>query len=156
MGNIALSFIFILSTLSCVSTTTIKALDNKGEVDKNVKIYVDQKYIGEGMARYSDQKTVYSSVPFLEFKKSGCKNQREKLDIQTSWVTAIIGSLVAGAGMGIIATVDDRGLLYALYGFPITIAGLIPLFWTRKYVPIQEQEFQCIKIVEENKARPIN
>ena len=139
------SLILILSAVSCVSTTTIKSIDKEGKIDKDVEIYVGGKHIGSGKAKYSDNKTVYSSVPFLELKKEGCKSLREKLDVKTSWVNSIVGGITTGVGFGIMSLPIQNALVF---GLPISIAGLISLFWTRKYVPIQEHEFQCIKIAD--------
>ncbi|MDE0091793.1 MAG: hypothetical protein OXN83_00735 [Oligoflexia bacterium] len=69
------------------------------------------------------------------------------MDVQTNLATTLIGSLVAGVGLGIMSLKTTENAL--LFGFPISIAGLIPLFWTREYVPIHEQEFQCVKISDE-------
>ena len=151
--NIVLNLIFVILTVSCVSTTTIKAMDSKGNIDKDVKIYVEGKHIGNGTAEYSDKKTVYSSIPYLELKKEGCKKHREKLDIEANWLTSLGGAVISGIGLGIMSAGAEQAKYpgsdasdYLLIGFPISIAGIIPLFWTRKYVPIQEQEFQCIKV----------
>ena len=89
------------SLLSCVSTTTIRAVDTSGNVDSNVSIYVDRQSIGKGEAKYSDKKTVYSAVPYYELRKEGCRTIREKLNIKTNWLTAIGGAIVFGAGMGL-------------------------------------------------------
>ena len=58
----------------------IQAVDNKGEIDRDVKIYVDGKYLSDGTASYF-------AVPFLELKKEGCKTQREKLEVKLRRVT---------------------------------------------------------------------
>ena len=146
--KITLSLILLtLTAVSCVSTTTIKATDRKGNIDKDVKIYVEGKHIGNGEVKYSDTKTVYSNVPYMELKKEGCKNQREKLDTKTNLLTTFGGRILAGVSLVIMSSSQALEAKDALfYSFPIFIAGLIPLFWTRQYVPIQEQEFQCLKI----------
>lgn len=142
--------ILIGSLISCVSTTTIQAVNSKGDVMKDVKVYVDGQYLGQGAVTYSDKKTVYSAVPFMELKKEGCKTHREKLNTKTNWVTSLFGAVFTGVGLGIMAAVDAIGPESALlYGTPIAIAGLIPLFWTRSYVPFQKLEFQCLKTTEE-------
>ena len=78
MTRIAFCSILILFTVSCVSTTTIKALNKKGEIDKDVKVYVDNKYIGNGEADYSDSKSPFY-IPFVELKKEGCQNYRSNV-----------------------------------------------------------------------------
>ena len=144
--KIALSFILILSSLSCVSTTTIKALDKNGQIDKDVKIYVGGKQVGQGEAKYSDKKSY--SIPYLELKKEGCKSQREKLDVKINWKRTVIGGLITGIGLGLIQSgqYGDIQATTALLGLPMGLLGLAFLFWTREYVPVQEQEFQCVKI----------
>ena len=47
---VMLSFVCVVSLMSCASTTTIEAVNSKGEIDQNVKIYVGGKYFGEGTA----------------------------------------------------------------------------------------------------------
>jgi len=144
-----IAFIFILLTVSCISTTTIKVLNKKGEIDKDVKVYVDNKYIGNGKADYSDAKSVFSPIPFVELKKEGCKNYREKLDAQINWMQYLGGALISGLGLGVLwipnNILDVNPLFLAL---PINITGLIVMSWGRKYVPVQQQEFQCVKIAE--------
>ena len=146
-----LLFIFSMFSISCVSTTNIKALDNKNEIDKDVKIHVDGKYVGDGEVQYSDKKTVYTSVPFFELREEGCKTIKEKLDTETNWLNTLGGAVLFGVGMGlVIRAADDRdnreGLLAG--GIALSITGIIPMFWGRKYVPVQEWQFQCVKTVD--------
>ena len=138
------------SLLSCVSTTTIRSVDANGNVDSNVSIYVDRQSIGKGEAEYSDQKSVYSAVPYYELRKEGCKILREKLNTKTHWFNAIGGAIVSGFGIGLMTgfrRADRRDLALGL-GLPISILGLIPLFWTRTYTAVQEQEFQCVRTAD--------
>ena len=151
MTRIAFCFILFLSTVSCVSTTTIKALNKKGEIDKDVKVYVDNKYIGNGEAVYSDNNSSYAPLPFLEFKKEGCRNHREKLDVQTNWINNLSGAAINGIGIGVVLLTPGNILSWRtalLVGLPISVAGLTLMSWGRKYVPVQQQEFQCIKMAE--------
>ena len=149
MAKTAFYLILFLSTVSCVSTTTIKALNKKGEIDKDIKVYVDNKYIGNGEADYSDSKSVFSSLPYVELKKEGCQNYREKLDTQTNWIQSLGGAAITGAGTGFLELPGEIfGVNTLLVGLPIAIAGLMVMSWGRQYVPVQEQEFQCVKIGE--------
>ena len=149
MIRVLFGSLMILSLISCASTANIQAVDSKDEIDKDVKIYVDGKYLSDGTASYSDKKTVYSAVPFLELKKEGCKTQREKLDVETNWMTSIFGSVLAGIGIGLMSAEILNPANAVLYGLPTAVAGLAILFWTRSYVPFQKLEFQCLKIAEE-------
>ena len=149
MTRIAFCFILILSTVSCVSTTAIKALNKKGEIDKDVKVYVDNKYIGNGEADYSDSKSIYSPIPFVELKKEGCQNYKEKLDVHINWIQYLSGSAISGAGVGLVLIPTKILNISPLFlGLPISITGIMILTWTRKYAPVQQQEFQCVKIAE--------
>ena len=146
-----LLFISSVFSVSCVSTTTIKAIDSKSEVNKDVKIYVDGKYAGDGEAQYSDHKTVYTAVPFFELKKEGCKSIKEKLDTETNWLTTLGGAVLAGVGIGLLthaAREKSRSAGLLAGGIGLSVAGIIPMFWGRKYVPVQEWEFQCVKTVD--------
>ena len=67
--TMGLIFILVLSNLSCVSTTTIKVLDQNGKIDKDVKIYVEGKQIGYGEVKYSDKKTAYTLCALFGIKK---------------------------------------------------------------------------------------
>ena len=148
--KIVLSFILVLSTVSCVSTTTIKALDKNGKVDKDVKIYVAGELIGNGKAIYSDKSSTSSAVPFLELKKEGCKNYREKLDTQARGESLAISTLMYLTGLSIMLMPEKLGLKPSLqttyWGGIISLVGSIPLYWSKTYVPVQSQEFQCVKI----------
>ena len=140
------SLIFIVSSVSCVSTTTVRAVDANGNVDSDVNIYVDRQNIGKGEAKYSDRKTVYSAVPYYELRKEGCKTLREKLNIRTNWLTTMGGAILAGAGFGLMGFFAERGNIGGFsVGASLGVIGIIPLFWTREYTPVQEQTFQCIK-----------
>ena len=146
-----LLLILSIFSVSCVSTTTIRAVDSKSDVNKDVKIYVDGKYTGDGEAQYSDQKTVYTAVPFFELKKEGCRSIKEKLDTETNWLTTLGGAVIAGVGLGLLTHAvrersRDAGLLAG--GIGLSVAGIIPMFWGRKYVPVQEWEFQCVKTAD--------
>ena len=136
--------------ISCTSTAVIRAMDKNNQVDPNVEIYVDRQLLGKGEITYSDSKTVYSKIPFYELKKQGCQIIREKLDIKTNWITTLVGASISGAGLGIMAGAGVRGHLQTFYvvGLPISIIGIIISLWGREYVPIQEQNFQCVKVSE--------
>ena len=142
----------ILSLISCASTTTIQALNSKGEIDETVKIYVDGKHLGNGKAQHSDTNTVYSAVPFLELRKEGCKNHREKLDVKINLGTAMLGAIIAGAGIGIMSAGGDGKIdpeTALTMGLPLGLAGIAVSFWAREYVPLQKMQFQCVKVDEE-------
>lgn len=141
------SLIFIVSSVSCVSTTTVRAVDANGNVDSDVNIYVDRQNIGKGEAKYSDRKTVYSAVPYYELRKEGCKTLREKLNVRTNWLTTMGGAILAGVGFGLMGFFAERGNTGGFsVGASLGVIGIIPLFWTREYTPVQEQTFQCIKV----------
>ena len=46
--SLMMRFALPLSLVSCVSTTTIRATSINEEVDKDVKIYVNDVYLGKG------------------------------------------------------------------------------------------------------------
>lgn len=78
--------LFLLSFVSCASTTTIRATSINEEVDKKVKIYVDDVYLGSGEAQYSDKKpknpfrTIIDPV-VVKLKKPGCAVLKENLKV---------------------------------------------------------------------------
>ena len=146
-----LLIVLFIFSVSCMSTTNIRAVDSKNEVNKDVKVYVDGKYVGDGEAQYSDKKTVYTSVPFFELKKEGCRSIKEKLDTETNWLTTLGGAVLHGVGIGLLTYAarkrsENAELLAG--GIGLSVAGIIPMFWGRKYVPVQEWEFQCVKTVD--------
>ena len=149
MTRIAFCFILILSTVSCVSTTAIKALNKKGEIDKDVKVYVDNKYIGNGEADYSDSKSIFSPIPFVELKKEGCQNYKEKLDTHINWIQYLSGITISLVGLTQKRLISKILYVNPLFlSLPISITGIMISTWGRKYAPVQQQEFQCVKITE--------
>ena len=55
--SLTMRFLLLLSLVSCVSTTTIRATSINENVDKDVKIYVNDVYLGKGEVQYSDKKS---------------------------------------------------------------------------------------------------
>ena len=138
------------SLVSCVSSTVIRAVDANNNVDSDVHIYVDRKYVGKGEVIYSDKKTVYSAVPFYELRKEGCKMLREKLDVKTNLITLIAGSIFTGVGLGVTYASFYSGDPHVAYvaGLPIFLLGSLYFLWTREYTPLQEQTFQCVRTTD--------
>ena len=146
--KLLISFILCCSMISCASTAVIRAMDANNKIDPDIEIYVDRQHIGKGEASYSDSKTVFSKVPFYELKKEGCQIIREKVDVKTNWKTSLGGSVILGVGLGIMQISDrtNNPQMGLKVGLPISIAGWSLLLWAREYIPVQEQNFQCIKI----------
>ena len=147
-------FILFLSTVSCLSTTTIRAVNKKGEIDKDVKIYVDYNYIGNGEVAYSDRSTtVYSPLPVLELKKEGCHTKRENLATQINWINNLSGAVIGGIGIWMLLPPYSKLSLLAgvpdiLAGLPVTIAGITISTFGKEYIPVQQHDFSCLKITE--------
>ena len=69
-----ISILALSSLISCASTTTIRVVNNNGNTDRNVKIYIDGQYRGKGEVFHSDTKIVGSSTS-INLKKEGCRSQ---------------------------------------------------------------------------------
>ena len=55
------------------------------------------------------------------------------MNVETNWLTSM-----AGAGIGIMSAGSNGPIAPGdalLYGTPLAIAGIVTLFWTRRYVP---------------------
>ncbi len=107
----------ITALVSCASTTTIRAVDQSGDVDKNVKIYVDGSYRGNGEVSYSDSKIV-GSMTHVRLKKRGCRSKTRNLNRS--------GRLHVGALIG--------GIFF-----------LVPFLWIMGYNPMHSYEFECVE-----------
>ena len=107
----------VISLVSCASTTTIKAIDQSGSVDKDVKIYMDGTYQGKGEVLYSDTKIVGSTTT-VNLKKEGCRSSSHSLS-RTEQLQ--VGALIAG------------------------IFVWVPLLWIMGYNPMHSYEFECDK-----------
>ena len=72
--------VLIGSLLSCASITTIKVTNTKGEIDKEVKIYVEGVYKGDGQIQYADAKPKATSMTTtIQLKKPGCQTKRGRI-----------------------------------------------------------------------------
>ena len=105
----------ITALVSCASTTTIRAIDQNGDVDKNVKIYVDGSYQGKGKISYSDSKIVGSTTK-VKLKKEGCKSDVRNISRSEK---IHIGALIGG------------------------FFFFVPFLWIMGYNPMHSYEFQC-------------
>lgn len=101
--------------ISCASTTTIRAVDENGSIDRDAKIYIDGSYQGKGEILYSDTKIVGSTTS-VNLKKEGCRvatyslSRSEKLQV---------GALIGG------------------------IFSLVPLLWIMGYNPMHSYTLNC-------------
>ena len=105
----------IVALVSCASTTTIRAVDTSGDIDKDVKIYTDGSYKGKGEVLYSDTKIVGSQVT-VNLKKKGCRTKAYSLYRSEQLQ---VGALIGG------------------------IFFLVPFLWIMGYNPMQSYEFEC-------------
>ena len=142
-------FLLIGALASCISTTTLQAIDSGGFIRKDVEIHVNKQFEGDGVAIYSDRKTIFSSVPVLELRKKGCKIHKEKLETKINWVNVIFSTVIAGTGIWLISEAQSHDLAPLALGLPLAVVGIALLPWIRNYVPEQEVEFQCLKVSEE-------
>ncbi len=105
------------SLISCASTTSIRVVDRNGNIDRNVKVYVDGQYQGTGEVLHSDTKVVGSTTS-VNLRKAGCQSQ--------SVMFSRTERLSVGALIG--------GLFF-----------WIPFLWIMGYNPTHNYEFQCEK-----------
>ena len=110
-----ISILALSSLISCASTTTIRAVNQNGYTDRNVKIYVDGQYKGKGEVFHSDTKIVGSSTS-INLKKEGCRSQPAVLS-RTEQLS--VGALIGG------------------------IFFWIPFLWIMGYNPMHSYEFHC-------------
>jgi len=108
-------FLMVGSLMSCASTTTIRAVNATGNVDRGVKVYVDGQYKGKGEVIHSDVKIVGSSTS-VNMKKEGCQNQTASFSRTES---LNVGALIGG-----------------IFIWPV-------LLWVMGYNPVHNYEFQC-------------
>lgn len=143
----------ILSLVSCASTTTIQALNAKGAPDQDVKIYVEGMYRGSGQMQYSDRKprSAFLNSTVIQFKKEGCKTQREELKIKMSLPKFIGAMAIAASGGGLSGywaavkpPFDSSVASLALIGV-VFIAAIIPSLWVNEYKPLHSYDFYCEK-----------
>lgn len=115
ISKLLTAVVLSVALLSCASTTTIKAVDQSGRVDRDVKIYMDGSLKGRGEIIYSDTKIVGSTTQ-VHLKKEGCDTNTFNLSRTEK--------LMAGALIG--------GLFI-----------WIPLLWIMGYNPMHSYEFNC-------------
>lgn len=82
--------------------------------DPMAKIYVDGEYQGRGAVKHTDLKIVGSQTE-VRFEKEGCSPQEYSFSRNEQWNT---GALIAGV-------------------------LIVPLFWSREYVPERTLDFSC-------------
>ena len=110
-----ITFLALTSLVSCASTTTIRAIDSKDSVDKNVKIYLDGQYKGKGEVTHSDTKII-GATTLISLKKENCKTVNHTLARSERLQ---VGPLIAG------------------------IFFLVPLLWIMGYNPLHSYEYSC-------------
>lgn len=113
----AFGLMAIISFISCTSTTTIRALKTSGDVDRDVKIYLDGGYVGKGEVTHSDTKIVGATTD-ITLKKQGCRSSNRHFSRSER---LSVGALVGG------------------------IFFLIPFLWVMEYNPVHSYEFECDK-----------
>lgn len=97
--------------VSCSSATLIKTND------KDLNIYVDEKFVGKGQYTHQDSK-IWGSTTKVLLKKNGCED--------VSYILRRNEKFDAGACIG-------------------GIFLLVPLLWIKKYDPVHNFQFVCIK-----------
>ena len=107
--------LLICSLVSCVSTTTIRVIDQSERIDPNVKIYVNGEYKGKGEITHSDTNIV-GSTNHISLKKKGCRTSNKTLSRSEK---LNIGALIGG------------------------IFFIIPILWIMGYNPSHTYEFEC-------------
>ena len=105
----------IISLISCASTTTIRAIDDNGAIDRDVKIYADGSYRGQGEALYSDTKIV-GSVTSINLRKDNCRSVQHSLSRSEQLQ---VGALIGGLFLW------------------------VPFLWIMGYNPIHSYTFRC-------------
>jgi hypothetical protein len=103
--------LFISFFTACTSTTTIHVSDPQ------VKVYVDDSFIGTGVASHSDTKIVGSNTS-VRLEKEGCN--------PTAYNFSRSENLSVGALIG--------GILL-----------FVPFLWIMEYKPSRSYEFYCVK-----------
>ena len=103
------------SLLSCSSTTTVRALDSGGSIDRDVKIYLDGSFKGKGEVMHSDTKIVGSATS-VSLKKENCRSARHQFSRSEQLA---VGPLIGG------------------------IFFFVPFLWVMGYNPVHSYEFQC-------------
>ena len=144
--------LLIVSLVSCASTTTVQALNSAGEPDKDVKIYVDGEYKGDGRIQYTDSKpkSAFLNSTIVQLKKAGCQTKRDSLKIKMN-IPKFIGSMVlAMGGGGLIGWWTEYPPFDSVIGTlalsgAVIIAVLIPSLWVNEYKPFYSYDFQCVK-----------
>ena len=116
--KLKLVILLIISLLSCVSTTHIRAINPKtSTTDQNVKIYVDGQYKGNGSVNYSDTKIIASTTN-IDFKKEGCRTKKYFMSRSEK---VNVGVLIGG-----------------IFFWPL-------LLWMMEYNSSRDYEFDCDK-----------
>ena len=104
-----------ITLVSCASTTTVRAIDSSGSVDRDVKIYLDGSYQGKGEVVHSDTKIVGSTTN-VNLRKKGCQSTHHNFFRSEQ---LHVGALIGG------------------------IFLLFPFLWVMKYNPVHSYEFEC-------------
>ena len=141
----------VFSLVSCASTTRIEALNSKGRIDNEVKIYVEGQSVGAGSALYSDSspRTAFTAKA-VQLRKEGCQTRREELKTKIN-IVKFIGGLAAAIGGGglagywsIVPPADSLILNVSLLG-AVIVAAFLPTLWTNDYKPLHSYDFHCVK-----------
>ena len=158
--SLAMRLLLLLSLVSCVSTTTIRATSINEEVDKDVKIYVNDVFLGKGEVQYSDRN---SKSPFkaivdpvvVKLKKPGCAVLKENLKVikdNRNYFTSL-GLIVLSGGIMFFPLLyaptnpEDISTSFTFVGVGTIalIASMVPMGWMYKYKPIHNFEYLCAK-----------
>ena len=139
----------IVSLVSCASTTTIQALNSEGKSDKDVKIYVDGEYKGDGQIQYADSKPkpAFFDSTIVQLKKAECQTKRDSLKIKMN-LPKFIGSLaliMAGGGLAAYWPPFDSIIGQLAWLGTALIATIIPSLWVNEYKLLHSYDFQCVK-----------
>ena len=77
--------ILVLSLVSCATTATIQALNKTGNVDGNVKIYLDGVHKGNGQIKHSYDFATAFTPTTVELRKEGCKGVQNNVFLNRLW-----------------------------------------------------------------------
>ena len=157
-GRLSLSAVLV----SCVSTTTIRAVSIDEKVDREVKIYVDDKYLGKGEVSYSDSKNRFPLKTILEpvtvkLKKPGCLTFEKPLKTVMNNKKTLLTWLVLGLGtlvplvmfpLSISENDDSDTIMNSTVGMVsvMAIAGIVAgalSLSIYEYKPLHSFEYPC-------------